>query len=607
MQCPYCTKKFLTSGYLLAHIQRRHQGLPINPLYPTLPPGTSPLLCHPPQAPAVVNPLPTPSCTCVMAQLNTREHLWDEKFTTLQQDHETQIKKLRQELFEYFTDHSAVKLSPRRSPSKKKKQEENAPKFKNRKVIYELPSSSEKDKDESDKEEHEQLDAKHPNPTPLPRQVLSDTDIRRKIEFPQGKPKSDFVVSVERGNHDDKFDDEFEYRNKQNDEIHPSDARKNPPQAPMTVTPPPSCTCETAQPNNREHLWDEKLAAIQQDHETQIQRLRQELLEYFITQSAEKFSPRPSPSKKKKQEEDAFKLQKRNVIHEVPYSEKEDDDVESDEEVFERLGVQYPNPTPLPRRVLSNTDISRKVEFLQVGPISDFDVLPNNSEKDDKSDEEVRGQLDVQHVNPTPQPRRVLSNADMSRKVEFLQVEPKSAFMVKRGNHDAKLDDEFEYRNKQIDEIRPSSALSFTQSDTRKNQHDYDYDLVDVLRYSPQHTPVKKKKQKYIFDPKTRKLVDVSPSSDEDDDDESDDAEEEEHLHDSNLNSVTDDEDDEERKARKSQLDLVRAKTIMELEQNMTEIGLNPESTAIGLEEMGRALKHLKLQRRASGDDTHVS
>ncbi|CAG7730296.1 unnamed protein product [Allacma fusca] len=33
--CPYCSKRFLTTSYLMAHMQRRHQGLPFQPPFPT--------------------------------------------------------------------------------------------------------------------------------------------------------------------------------------------------------------------------------------------------------------------------------------------------------------------------------------------------------------------------------------------------------------------------------------------------------------------------------------------------------------------------------------------------------------------------------------------
>ncbi|ODM95789.1 hypothetical protein Ocin01_10891, partial [Orchesella cincta] len=48
-------------------------------------------------------------------------------------------------------------------------------------------------------------------------------------------------------------------------------------------------------------------------------------------------------------------------------------------------------------------------------------------------------------------------------------------------------------------------------------------------------------------------------------------------------------------------IDHPRGKSSSKQTPQMTDIGLNPESTAIGLEEMGRALRHLKFQRRSSG------
>lgn len=112
-------------------------------------------------------------------------------------------------------------------------------------------------------------------------------------------------------------------------------------------------------------------------------------------------------------------------------------------------------------------------------------------------------------------------------------------------------------------------------------------------------------KKKYILDRQTRKLVEVSPGVDSQDEDDYDQTEQWDANGDLNNTSSADEFTSGGRK-RRSQVDLVRAKTEMELDQNMRDIGLNPESTAIGLEEMKRALKHLKTQQLADQENVEV-
>lgn len=139
------------------------------------------------------------------------------------------------------------------------------------------------------------------------------------------------------------------------------------------------------------------------------------------------------------------------------------------------------------------------------------------------------------------------------------------------------------------------------KNDREHKQHQHNHSHLGFSDHpggksSVKQTPVKKK---YIFDANARKLVEVSPEDEDDDENEQTDNNDD-------LNNASSGDEGANKKSH-SQLDLVRAKTIMELERNIADIGLNPESTAIGMEEMKRALRHLKLKRQDSKDQIHVS
>lgn len=165
-------------------------------------------------------------------------------------------------------------------------------------------------------------------------------------------------------------------------------------------------------------------------------------------------------------------------------------------------------------------------------------------------------------------------------------------------------EDDVDGDERNYDICTPSS-----KKNDRHEEHHQNYHRVELSDHHPKEkssvkqTPAKKK---YIFDAKLGKIFDATQDVDGSDE-EGDESEHSDGSGDLNNTSSADDLT-ESGKQRKSQLDLVRAKTIMELEQNMSDIGLNPESTAIGMEEMKRALKHLKTQQQheASKDQNDV-
>lgn len=153
------------------------------------------------------------------------------------------------------------------------------------------------------------------------------------------------------------------------------------------------------------------------------------------------------------------------------------------------------------------------------------------------------------------------------------------------------------------DDGEQSNEICYTSPQKNDREHKQQHNHPHLkfsdrpgVKSSVKQTPVKKK---YIFDANARKLVEVSPEDEDDDENEQSDNNDD-------LNNASSG-DEGGKKRSQSQLDLVRAKTIMELERNIADIGLNPESTAIGMEEMKRALRHLKLKRQDSKDQIHVS
>jgi hypothetical protein len=58
----------------------------------------------------------------------------------------------------------------------------------------------------------------------------------------------------------------------------------------------------------------------------------------------------------------------------------------------------------------------------------------------------------------------------------------------------------------------------------------------------------------------------------------------------------------EVRENEKTQMDLVREKTVEELDEQIEQLGIDPEASTIGIEEMARALKHLKVKRRSNDE-----
>lgn len=92
---------------------------------------------------------------------------------------------------------------------------------------------------------------------------------------------------------------------------------------------------------------------------------------------------------------------------------------------------------------------------------------------------------------------------------------------------------------------------------TKKNHHS----AVNVNHAEALNSSNTRRKRNYIFDPKNGKLIEAS--------------------------------------GQKTQMDLVREKTVQEIDKQMEEMGINPEASTIGLDEMARALKHLKAGRIA--------